>query len=106
MVGAAAETKRFRAWRPEIDEYLQAYRDGYFDAGCHCQIIASVADVHAPPDRGGLDLVVGAFDVADFCFRRGLRGVWAYYPIEGEYVLVAPDLRALISGLLDGSITL
>ena len=44
-------------------------------------------------------------DGIDFCFRQGLRGIWAYYPVEGDYVLVAANLKALEEGWLNGSIS-
>lgn len=51
-------------------------------------------------------LVIGGagVDGIDWGYRRGQPGVWAY-PIDGEFVWLAPTAQALLQGWLTGTIT-
>ncbi|MEZ0387762.1 MAG: hypothetical protein ACAI34_11880 [Verrucomicrobium sp.] len=51
-------------------------------------------------------LVIGrpGVDGIEFGYRRGLEGIWAYYPYGNEFTLVAPTIEALVDGWLNGSI--
>jgi len=92
-------------WQPTCAEYFEKFTDGrYHEAGRHWFILAQLEIL---VDRCGKDLVIGSAgcDGIDFCFRQGLRGIWAYYPVEGDYVLVAANLKALEEGWLNGSIS-
>jgi hypothetical protein len=52
-------------------------------------------------------LVVGSagVDSIDWGFRKGHRGLWAYYPIEDEFVFMAPTFAELVDGWLSGKLT-
>jgi hypothetical protein len=94
----------FERWQPAVSEYFQSFLDErYNDAGRHW-FITPGSDITI--QREGSDLVVGSAgcDLIDFCFRNGSDGVWAYYPIDDEYVLVAATLNELETGWKDGSI--
>ena len=52
-------------------------------------------------------LVIGGpgVDGIDWGYRKGHRGIWAYYPIEDEYVLLASSASELRDGYGSGRIT-
>lgn len=53
-------------------------------------------------------LVIGrpGCDGIEFGYRMGRDGLWAYYPIDREFTLVAPSISALVDGWLAGSIVI
>jgi hypothetical protein len=52
-------------------------------------------------------LVIGSagVDGIDWGYRRGHLGLWAWYPIDAEFVALAPTAEALLQGWLAGAIT-
>lgn len=52
-------------------------------------------------------LVIGrpGVDGIAFGYRRGIAGVWAYYPQEARFEHVAADVQALVDGWLSGAIS-
>jgi hypothetical protein len=52
-------------------------------------------------------LVIGSagVDGIDWGYRRGHSGLWAWFPIDAEFVALAPTTDALLQGWLSGAIT-
>jgi hypothetical protein len=52
-------------------------------------------------------LVVGSagVDGINWGYRKGHRGLWAFYPIDGEFALLAPTFEQLVDGWLSGRLT-
>jgi hypothetical protein len=52
-------------------------------------------------------LVIGGagVDGIDWGYRRGHSGLWAWYPVDAEFVTLAPTAEALLQGWLSGAIT-
>jgi hypothetical protein len=52
-------------------------------------------------------LVIGGpgVDGIRWGYRRGERGVWAFFPIEAEFRLLAPSVADLVEGYGSGRIT-
>ena len=96
-----------KPWEPACAEYFERFAEGRYDDEGQYWFIFSETEIAIETDKYRNDLVVGSpgCDGIDFCFRHGRTGVWAYYPIESEHVLVAPNLEALAHGWLSGSIT-
>jgi hypothetical protein len=57
-------------------------------------------------DIGRQFLVIGdaGVDGIDWGYRRGEPGLWACYPIDGEFVWLAPTAEVLLEGWLSGAI--
>jgi hypothetical protein len=91
-------------WQPASLEYLQSFVSGRYDNHSHHWFLLPQSKILI--ERNGFDLVIGSAgcDLIDFCFRKGMSGVWAFYPIEEEYALLASNLKELEAGWLDGSI--
>ena len=73
-------------WQPACAEYFRDFTEGLFDHAGQFWFIEREACIKISPDRG--DLVIGraGCDGIEFCYRRGMSGVWAYYPIEGQHL--------------------
>jgi hypothetical protein len=52
-------------------------------------------------------LVIGSagVDGIDWGYRKGLRGLWAYYPIDSEFVLLTDTFAELVERWLSGRLT-
>ncbi|MHA3978697.1 hypothetical protein ACW9UR_13515 [Halovulum sp. GXIMD14794] len=93
-------------WSPASDCYFECYADGVYDTFNHLHLILPADRAYVVAERG--DLVVGhaGVDGIEFCFRRGIPGVFAWYGIEAEHRLVAEDLDALLRCWNDRTIKL
>ena len=93
-------------WAPASDEYFEKFQDGVYDAESYLWIVLPVQDIHESKDHP--DLIVGyaGVDGICFCFREGKSGLWAWYGIADEHVLLAPTLEGLVAGWTDGTIVL
>jgi hypothetical protein len=89
----------------DADEYLNSgdYREGVFDEDAQIQLIE-------PPERAiereGF-LVIGrpGVDGIEWGYRKGMPGIWAYYPIDDEFRRLASDLEQFLDGWYRGEIT-
>ena len=99
----------------DIPEHFREYRcSDYFDSeqftsgvwseSEQLRLIIAASEVIERPE---LDfLVVGrpGVDGIGFGYRKRKDGIWAYYPISGEFLPVAPGVSTLVEGWLAGSI--
>ena len=86
------------------NEYASGeFSNGYYDKLSHLQLILPLSE--ASIGEGG-QLVIGyaGTDGIEFCYREHHHGVWAYYPIDKEFVLKANSLVELVKGYLNSSI--
>lgn len=92
-------------WMPAVGEYFTHYAAGVWDAGAYLQIILPSDKAYIVEDRS--DLVIGhaGVDGIEFCLRQGQMGVFAWYGIDAAHLWLAPDIRSLLAGWKDGSIT-
>jgi len=95
--------REFRSFR--CAEYFNAYQDGRYDADGQWWFILPANNVTVDTVRQALVVGSPGADGIDFCYRAGLDGIWAYYPIEDRWSLVASTLRELEQGWLDGTIS-
>jgi hypothetical protein len=95
-----------KPWEPSCEEYFTNYQKGFYDQPNSLQLILRLEDSRIDADRG--DLVFGHAGVNGiyFCFRQGLEGVFAYYPITDEYVAVSPTIGNFLQRWNEGSLTL
>jgi hypothetical protein len=78
---------------------------GHFDASSQCKVVVTVNEIYERRDFGFLAVGRSGADGIDFGFRKDMEGLWAFYPIEQEFKLMAPDLKALVSGWCSGTLT-
>jgi len=93
-VNSRAEANR---WEPDCGAYFENYRSGLFDDYNQIQFVVSSDDLMADPEKGELIFGFAGVDGIFFCFREGKPGVWAYYGIDDDYVLIAPDISDFVT---------
>jgi hypothetical protein len=77
---------------------------GYFDSQAQFQYILPVTDVYEDSSRNFLVVGGPGVDGITWGYRRGERGLWAWYPIRGEFVQLSPTIELLLEGWLQGSV--
>jgi hypothetical protein len=77
---------------------------GYWDEAGQYWYFWPAAQVYEDRDR--LFLVIGSagVDGIHWGYRKGQKGLWAYYPIEGEWRWLASTVSGLLDGWLSGEI--
>jgi hypothetical protein len=66
---------------------------------------SSSDEIHVDTVSGGLVIGRPGVDGIQFCYREGLEEIWAFYPIEADWVRIAPTLEDFESGWKNGTIT-
>lgn len=95
---------QFEQWAPACREYFEYYGEGRYDPESQFWFIFPRHQLSTNPETGALVIGAPGCDGIDFCFRQGLKGVWAYYPYEDQWELKAASLAELEAGWLAGTI--
>jgi hypothetical protein len=93
----------------QVPTHLRGYAcDDYFasewaERGCWDEPaqLMLISPAHEVAERPDLSLLVVGRPGVDgilFGYRAGHPGLWAYYPIDREFVLMAPSLADLVEG--------
>ena len=77
---------------------------GFFDDRAQFEVIAPVENCAEKYDAGFLSIGRAGTDGIEFGYREGMGGVWAHYPIDNCFSLVAPSVTKLVEGWSNGSI--
>lgn len=85
-------------------EYFESYGDGRYDAEAQLWFILPSDEIHVDAASGGLVIGRPGADGIQFCYREGLQGIWAFYPIEAEWSHIAATLADLEAGWKNGSL--
>lgn len=93
-------------WEPDCGAYFEEYQDGLFDDFNQIQFVLSSENLLANIEKGELIFGYAGVDGIFFCFLEGKPGIWAYYGIDDEYVLIAPSLSEFVSKWKRGKIVL
>jgi hypothetical protein len=78
---------------------------GYWVEPAQLKLVVPVAEHELSSDQDFLVIGRPGVDGIEFGYRRGQRGIWAYYPIERRYVAIAETTADLIDGYTSGRIT-
>ena len=76
-------------------EYFRDYEEGRYDEDNQVWLVLPKSDVYISQLSFGLVIGHPGVDGIELCFRPGHSGVWAFYPISGEWMLVADTLQDL-----------
>jgi hypothetical protein len=79
--------------------------NGLYDESSHCWLITPMRDFDASIQHGFIAIGGPGVDGIRFCFRYGHKGLWAFYPLEKEFKLLAPSLAEFVEGWNSGRIT-
>lgn len=93
-IQSRAEASR---WEPECDAYFEHFQEGLFDDFNQIQFVLSFENLIADIEKGEMIFGYAGVDGIYFCFLEGKPGVWAYYGIDDEYVLIAPNISEFVS---------
>lgn len=78
---------------------------GVWDEQSQLWVIVASDDVVERPELEFLVVGRPGCDGIEFGYRKGHDGLWAYYPIDGEFALVAPSISTLVNDWLAGNVT-
>ena len=91
----------------DCDDYFCSAlaENGYWDELGEYWYIWPAAQVHE--DATNQFLIVGSagVDGINWGYRKGEKGLWAWYPILGEWRWLAQTVDSLLQGWLSGAIT-
>jgi hypothetical protein len=88
------------------DYFSSALADhGYWDEPSQYRYIWSAEQVYEDGERQFLVIGGPGVDGIDWGYRRGHSGLWAWFPIDAEFVAIAATAEALLQGWLSGAIT-
>ena len=91
---------------PEAETYFRFYAEGRYDNFNQIGYIYSRDGIRESDDGGRLYIGRPGVDGIEFLYRRGSPSIWAYYPIDGEFVWKADDIESFEQAWKAGSITL
>jgi hypothetical protein len=108
----AAGVKRGKPLLPErwrdfncADYFSSALAEhGYWDEPGQYWYIWPAERVYENSELQFLIIGTAGVDGIDWGYRRGHSGLWAWYPIDAEFVALAPTAEGLLEGWLSGAI--
>jgi hypothetical protein len=71
---------------------------GYFDEQSHSLVIAPLAEAYDDSEIQFFAVGRSGCDGIDFGYRKGHKGLWAFYPIEREFKYIASTVAELVDG--------
>ena len=85
-------------------DYFGDYTDGRYDPYAQLQFIYTLSETHLSAD--GLAFFIGrpGADGIEFAYRAEHSGLWAFYPTEKRWMLVASDIATLEQDWLSGDL--
>ena len=78
---------------------------GYWDESSQYLYFWPAAQVFEDVEKQFLVIGSAGVDGIDWGYRKGIDGLWAYYPIEQKFFLIATSFQELVEGWLSGKIT-
>jgi hypothetical protein len=95
-------------WRAyNCGDYFQSplSETGWWDSEGQCWYIDRAENIREDPLRDFLIIGRPGVDGIEWGYRRGRSGIWAHYPVEGDFRLVADSVSALRGGYGSGRVT-
>ena len=96
--------KQFKAYSCEGYFHSEQFVNGVWDAKSQLWLLVSASEIVEKPELSFLVIGRPGTDGIEFGFRKGLAGIWACYPIEQKFVLIATDVSALVERWFSGGI--
>jgi hypothetical protein len=78
---------------------------GYWDEPSQLMLIVPAVDVKERPELSLLVIGRPGVDGIEFGYRLGQQGLWAYYPIDREFVVVSVSVKQLVESFLSGELS-
>lgn len=93
---------RWREYRCEEYFHDGWSERGHFDEPSQNLVIVAAEQVYEEPKFNFLAIGRSGGDGVDFGYRRGVDGLWAFYPIEGDFKFMAESVAELADGWCAG----
>jgi hypothetical protein len=77
---------------------------GYWDEPSQLMLIVPTSEVEELPELSFLVVGRPGVNGINFGYRVGQPGLWAYYPIDQEFVFVAPTVAQLVAAFESGKL--
>ncbi len=87
---------------PQINEIPS---DGFYSKIEYLWLIEKQENWNVDNERGYLHFGNAGCDGIEFGLRKGMKGIWAFYPIDNEYEKKAETVSELVKGWTTGKIS-
>jgi len=97
-----------RRWREyHCQDYFASKwaKKGCWDEPSQLMLILPADEVEERPELSFVVVGRPGVDGIEFGYRKGYEGVWAYYPTDGEFVLMARSVDKLATGWQAGNLS-
>jgi hypothetical protein len=90
----------------DCDDYLASEwaTRGCWDESCQLMLIVPTTEVEERPELSFLVVGNAGVDGIEIGYRAGLPGLWAYYPIDQEFVSVDQSVNELVERFHSGKL--
>src|SRR5215831_11481487 len=78
---------------------------GHFDEPSQTPIIAPLSKTYESEGKDFFAIGRSGWDGIDFGYRVGQTGLWAYYPIGGDFKFMAATVADLVEGYCSGKLS-
>jgi hypothetical protein len=103
---AATMPKRWREFGSADYFRSPLAEQGYWNEPSQCWDVWPAKEIYERADLPFLVIGGPGTDGIEWGYRAGHTGVWAYLPIDDEFVWLAPTAEALLQGWLSGAIAI
>lgn len=79
---------------------------GIYDNESHLQLILPEEEIYIFSTEDFLVIGRPGVDGIEFGFRKNQEGIWAYYPIDQRFSLVAANIAELVRGWYAGNVAI
>ncbi|MFL6658282.1 MAG: hypothetical protein ACJ8GW_09435 [Massilia sp.] len=90
----------------QCDEYFNGHwwQSGHYDEYAQMFMIVPLSEAYESAGLAFFSIGRSGSDGIDFGYRKGLIGIWAFYPIEGDFKFMAPDIHSLVDDWCSGKL--
>ena len=88
----------------EAADYFGSYTEGRYDPTAHLQFIYPLSEARLSGDSSAFFIGRPGADGIEFAYRAEHQGIWAFYPAEDRWTLVASDIASLERDWLSGDL--
>ncbi len=79
---------------------------GFWDESSQLMFVVPAPEAKVRHDLAFLVIGRTGCDGTELGYRKGLAGLWAYYPIDDEFEFVAPTIAGMVAGWSSGELSL
>lgn len=90
----------------ECEEYFRNgwAEKGHFSKDSETWIVCPLTEAYEDAAISFFAVGRSGWGGIDFGYRKGMSGLWAYYPIDDDFELKAPTIEELVKGYCSGEI--